>query len=163
MVLEDAVRNIKEGAKILMFTTALSLGAVGIAQGQGKLQDFFACTSIKGTGTSQSYAGIKNVFSVKEPMVLVDHDSYPLNTGDKEILEIFDPSGKSLVSITTVGLKGEPMPVVTLGEEPIEFFGSKYTLSYFLSNLAGGGYGKYKAVWTLNGRKSGETEFTITE
>jgi len=94
----------------------------------------------------REFIGIKNKFRKGEPMLLVSY-IFP-RAGQMEELNVYSPSGK-LVHFTRLRLRKE---------------GYVLKRKINTAELAEkGGYGDYKAVWTLNGKHAGEAEFKILE
>ena len=119
---------------------------------------YFACNSITGDRWvyPQDYVGIKSVFKVSEPLILVDYD--PLNKkGDVEKVDVYGTNGKLIPNIKDITIPGDGLPW-EIGTRDGTNRLTKYLVDY------GGGYGDYRAVFFSNDNTDsvGETDFTIT-
>ncbi len=116
---------------------------------------FFACNyaeDIDGNGVydfPKDYVRIKTLFNADEPLMLIDYDPFA-QSGDSWQLEILAPNGNTIYSAGTI--KGNGC-VMGTGKNKTNFLTQQLVIS--------GGYGNYRAVWSINGAYIGETNFTI--
>lgn len=121
----------------LVAAGALALGVVPAVHAQER--QFYSCNSIN------PVYGVKNVFSIGEPLVLVDIDPF-CKVGDLETVYVYGPAGNALSSSS--------MNMNSYGEEWNVFSNTQ--------NLAQmGGYGNYRAVFSDNNQVIGEVDFAI--
>jgi hypothetical protein len=116
---------------------------------------YFACNSLTGNTWTypRDYTGIKSVFRDNEQLILVDYD--PSNkAGDVEKIDVYGPKGNLIFeNIGTIPRDATP-------RETGSRDGSNATTKYFVEK---GGYGDFRAVFSLNDEVVGETDFTITQ
>ncbi len=178
MVLEKIIKNVGKGVAALGLAGTLALGTFGCnyegvratnivivntveeddsdqpeQPSPMNQRHFFACNYINGSQIfPQDYVGMKNVFGASEPIILVDYDPFD-KTGDQEKLDIYSPSGK---------LVGENKITVARDGATYEtgVLDGSNTFTQLL--VQRGGYGNYRAVFSLNNQTIGEVDFTIT-
>lgn len=143
----------------LVAAGALALGVAGIAEAQSSDPNhYLACNSIiVAADNSVSYpgglVGVKDVFGVNEPLVLVYNSGPYSKIGDPLKLDIYSPAGALVEEV--VNYASYDKDIWTQGENE----GPKIT-QYLYSK---GGYGKYRAVWSWNNQIQGEDDVTIQE
>lgn len=134
-------------------------------QKQSSKARFFTCTTVNydliSTNPKVNYdpfRGVSDIYEYKnhfnDKINLVDFDSSGEETGSNNLkLEIYSPAGDTIGSFT----KGDG---ITISSSDHKLFLDEFYIPYFTNK---GGYGRYKAVWYINGKEVGETSFNITE
>lgn len=155
----DLLKKLARPFVPLVAAGALALGVAGIADAQSSDPNhFLACNSIVvAADNSVSYpgglVGVKDVFGVNEPLVLVYNSGPYSKIGDSLKLDIYSPAGVLVDEVTNTA--SYDRDIWTEGENE----GPKIT-QYLYSK---GGYGKYRAVWSWNNQIQGEDDVTIQE